>query len=171
MRVPASPPTDGSVQALDQIAQWVRFADTKATVLTAGLGVVLTMLMTNAKTIVSAMQLGCPEAYILGMLVSLAAASASYTLWWLMRAIGPSRMVQLNGVNRFSWPTLVHTSLDDLLAHAVDVEASADAWRQVLDLSRLADRKFLACERAVRGFGSLVVFATACAASAAAITA
>lgn len=42
---------DGCFQAMDQMANWVRFADTKATILTAGLGVALTMLMTNAGTI------------------------------------------------------------------------------------------------------------------------
>ena len=53
---PDAKPGDGSFQAMDQVAHWVRFADTKATILTAGLGVVMTMLMTNSGKVVAALK-------------------------------------------------------------------------------------------------------------------
>ena len=53
---------------MDQMANWVRFADTKATILAAGFGVVLTMLMTNAKTVATTIKQGYPDAYIVGIL-------------------------------------------------------------------------------------------------------
>ena len=41
---PVTPASSGSLSAVDQMSSWVRFADTKATILAAGLGVVVTIL-------------------------------------------------------------------------------------------------------------------------------
>lgn len=158
----AVPPADGSYQALDHMANWVRFADTKATILTAGLGVVLTMLMTNGKTIILAMHKGCLAASVTGSLSALSLVAVVYTLFWLLRAIGPQRSVSSKKINRFAWPTLVDVTRRDLMTHATTVSANEDAWEQVLDLTNLANRKFHACSRAVGGFAALVLVGIAC---------
>lgn len=163
-------PSDGGFQAMDQIANWVRFADTKATILTAGLGVVLTMLMTNAKTVASAMRHGCTDAHIVGSLAGLTITAVIYTLYWLVRAIGPQRRVTYRSLNRFAWPSLLNTTTEELTTHTLSADMRQEAWRQVLDLSALADRKFDACGRAVRGFAVLVILGVACVATAVGIT-
>ena len=142
---------------MDQIANWVRFADTKATILTAGLGVVLTILMTNANAITSAVKKGCPAAYVVGIPSALSLIAFGYTLFWLVRAIGPQSSVAHNTINRFAWPTLAQVKADQLTDHTDKVDVRTDAWQQVIDLSVLADRKFDACGRAVKGFAVLVV--------------
>lgn len=146
---------------MDQMANWVRFADTKATILTAGLGVVLTMLMTNADTITSAIKEDCMAAHVVGVLSALALIAFGYTLFWLLRAIGPQSNVAYNTLNRFAWPTLTKASTDELTDHVAKVDVRTDAWQQVIDLSILANRKFDACGRAVKGFGILVVLGVA----------
>jgi hypothetical protein len=156
---------------MDQIANWVRFADTKATILTAGLGVVLTILMTNADTITSAVKEGCPAAYIVGTLSALALIAFGYTLLWLVRAIGPQSNVGYIALNRFAWPTLTKATTDQLIDHAQKVDVRTDAWQQVIDLSVLANRKFDACGRAIKGFAVLVVLGVAAVATAVGFTA
>lgn len=154
---PDAKPGDGGFQAMEQMANWVRFADTKATILTAGLGVVLTMLVTNADTITNAVKEGCAATYVVGTLSAIALIAFGYTLFWLIRAIGPQSNVAYNTLNRFAWPTLTKATTDQLTDHARKVDVSTDAWQQVIDLSILADRKFDACGRAVKGFAVLVV--------------
>jgi len=142
---------------MDQMANWVRFADTKATILTAGLGVVLTMLMTNAGTVADAIKQGGPVASVVCTLAGLALIASSYTLFWLVRAIGPQSNVTYNTLNRFAWPTLTQATTERLTNHARKVDARTDAWQQVMDLSGIANRKFGACGRAVKGFAILVL--------------
>lgn len=168
---PDAKPADGGFQSMDQMANWVRFADTKATILTAGLGVVLTMLMTNADTITSAVKEGCPAAYVVGILSALALIAFGYTLFWLVRAIGPQSNVAYKTLNRFAWPTLTKATTDQLTNHAHKVDVRADAWQQVIDLSVLANRKFDACGRAVKGFAVLVIVGVAAMAAAVGFTA
>lgn len=90
----------GALQAMDHVANWVRFADTKATILTAGLGVVITMLMANAETITTGITEGCTEAVVVGLLAGGAAISAAWTLGWLIRAIAPASTITYKGLNR-----------------------------------------------------------------------
>lgn len=163
-------PADGGSQALDQMANWVRFADTKATILTAGLGVVLTMLMTNAKTVIGAMTHGRSAGCIVGMLAIGVVLAFVWTLFWLVRAIGPQRKVQYAALNRFAWPSLLRATTQELTDHAAHVDVRRDTWQQVRDLSLLADRKFHACGQAVWGFAALVGLGLACVAVAIAIT-
>lgn len=155
---------------MDQMANWVRFADTKATILTAGLGVILTMLMTNAETVAAAIKNGCVDAIVVGSLAGLTVIAVVYTLFWLVRAIGPQRRVNYKALNRFAWPSLLNATTDELTAHTQNADVRQDAWRQVLDLAALADRKFEACGHAVRGFAVLVILGVACVASAVAFT-
>lgn len=151
---------------MDQMANWVRFADTKATILTAGLGVVLTMLMTNADTVTDAIKQGCPSAYVVGTLAGFALIAFGYTLFWLVRAIGPQSNVAYNTLNRFAWPTLTKATTDQLTDHTDKVDVRTDAWQQVIDLSVLAGRKFDACGRAAKGFAILVILGVATVATA-----
>ncbi len=149
---------DGSKQALDQIANWVRFADTKATVLTAGLGVAMTMLVSNSTIILTAAHQSWVSGLCVGGPAVLALFAFLWTLFWLIKAIGPQRKVGYVQPNRFSWPSLARASVTDLKQHLASSSENEDAWQQVLDLSKLADRKFAACEKAVYGFGALIFF-------------
>jgi hypothetical protein len=150
-------PADGAFQSMDQIANWVRFADTKATILVAGLGVVLTMIVTNSKTVISAINKGDPEAGTLYTLSGIAVAAFVWTLTWLLVAIGPRRKTSLPGINRFAWPTLTTTDAQTLIERDTTDDVREDAWRQVVDLSQLAAKKFAASNRAIWGFGILIV--------------
>lgn len=155
-------PSDGYGQALDQMANWVRFADTKATILMAGLGVVLTMLVANTKAIVTAFDHGSTAAWTTCILAALAGAAVLWTLFWLVRAIGPRSRMSYSQLNRFAWPTLTKATVADLREHVAKVAAEDDAWQQVLDLSNIAQRKFDACGKAVWGFAFVALFAVSC---------
>lgn len=147
---------------MDQMGHWVRFADTKATILTAGLGVVLTMLINNVDTVVASTKEGCQQATVVWLLGGLTTIAFLATLWFLVRAIGPRRHQARHGINRFAWPSLQGATADQLVTHAATTDPTADAWQQVTDLARLADRKFRACEHAIHCFAALVVLGSAC---------
>lgn len=168
---PAAAAQDGSNQALDQIANWVRFADTKATVLTAGLGVAMTMLAGNSTIILNATRQSWVSGLCVGTLAVLALIAFLWTLSWLIKAIGPQREVGYIQPNRFSWPSLARASAADLKQHRASSSVTEDAWQQVLDLSKLADRKFAACEKAVYGLGTLIFLGFSSVMNAMAITA
>lgn len=154
--------TDGGFQALDQLANWVRFADTKATILTAGLGVVLTMLVNNSKIVIDAFTESFTATAVVSVLAVTAISSCTWTLFWLVRAIGPQNTVVYARLNRFAWPSLVRATSSQLLDHTNQVSVREDIWQQVLDLSRLAQRKFSACGKAVNGFAVLVLSGSVC---------
>jgi hypothetical protein len=162
---------EGASQALDQIANWVRFADTKATILTAGTGVVLTMIVANAKTIVIAFRHGSAAAWSTGILAALTGTAVLWTLFWLVRAIGPRSRVTYSRLNRFAWPTLTKATVADIRGHVAQFTVDEDSWQQVLDLSKLAERKFDACGKAVWGFALVAVFAVSCVITAVSFTA
>lgn len=153
---------DGSLQAMDHMANWVRFADTKATILTAGLGVVVTMLMTNADVVMDALREGCAAAYVVGTLAGVSILAMIFTLFWLVRAILPQRGATNRATNRFAWPTLIGVSAQDLVRYTTSQPLGVDAWAQVVDLAVLADRKYDACRHAVRGFAVTLVVSVAC---------
>ncbi|SMC71758.1 Pycsar system effector family protein [Janibacter indicus] len=163
-------PTDGGFQALDQMANWVRFADSKATILTAGFGVLVTMLITNAGTIASALREGCLAALVVGVLAVGAVLAAAWTLYWLVRAIAPQSAIRYSHLNRFAWPSLVNATPQQLLQHAQRVDVRTDIWQQVVDLSSIANRKFDCCGKAVHGFAALAVLGLACVAVATGLT-
>ncbi|WP_224164508.1 Pycsar system effector family protein [Arthrobacter sp. StoSoilA2] len=153
------------------MANWVRFADTKATILTAGLGVILTMLMNNAKTVTSAVGQGCLQALIVGTLAVGALLAFLWTLFWLVRAVRPQTSTKYSQLNRFAWPALQTATAEQVSEHANRVDVRVDAWQQVLELSELAGRKFDACAKAVTGFALLAVFALTCVAVSMGLTA
>lgn len=155
-------PHDGSFQAMDQVSNWVRFADTKATVLTAGLGVVTTIVMTNAKAVLDAIGSRDPASILTAaVLAGLTAFAFLWTLLWLVQALEPKSTSVHPGINRFAWPTLAEASADEIKRHSEKIEAGDDAWRQAIDLAVIAKQKFRACKMAVRGFALLVISAVA----------
>jgi len=97
--------------------------------------------------------------------------AGGYTLFCLVRAIGPQSKVAYSRLNRFAWPTLPKTTIDQLTDPTRNVDVRTDAWQQVIDLSTLAERKFHACGRAVKGFAVLVNLSAATVAAASAFTA
>lgn len=159
-------PADGSQQALDQAANWVRFADTKATVLTAALGVVMTMLVSNTPNIIQAAGMTEDATTRFGILAFVAATAFLFTLGWLVHAIAPRRGAA-GATNRFSWPVLASTDYEDLVSHNESVPAHEDAWKQTLVLARVADEKFRACRFAAYGFAVFIVSAVVCVVTAA----
>lgn len=153
---------DGGQQALDQVANWVRFADTKATIMTAALGVALTMLMTNARTIAIGIKLDHPGAYIVSALAFITLLAFCYTLYWLLRSIAPELGVRYRGINRYAWPALVDRTADKVIEHADTTDVRMELWQQVIDLADMANRKFDACSRAIRGFAVFVTASLVC---------
>lgn len=154
---PATPTPSGSLTAINEMANWVRFADTKATILAAGLGVVVTMLTNNTGTVVKAMGMTCPAKLVVGGLAAATVSSFLWTLFWVIRAIAPRSALPYNRLNRFAWPSLVGATADQLLAHAQENNVEIDAWQQVVDLAAVAKRKFDACKRAIYGFGVMIM--------------
>jgi len=150
---------DGAFQAMDHAANSVRFADSKATILAAGLGVLTTVLMSNTASVISAIRSGSCGSVAVSFLGIAAVLSFFWTLGWLVNAIVPRRTVTGGSMNRFAWPTLTSATGADLMEHADLSDVREEAWRQVADLSRIADRKFRATHKAVFGFGGLVASA------------
>jgi len=153
-------PADGSFQAMDQLANWVRYADTKATILTAAFGVVLTALLNNGDTIVKATGPDRDEIAIWLLAVGCLIA-ASWTLVWLMVVIAPKTTSNDHGINRFAWPTLSSVDAATLLTRGEAHDVREDAWRQVTNLATLADKKFSAFRKAGWGFAVFVALAVA----------
>jgi hypothetical protein len=147
---------------MDQIANWVRFADTKATILTAGLGIFFSMLMANAKMVGDEMRGGCTPAFVLGVLAILTLFAFLWTLYWLVRAITPRTGTMVTQFNRFAWPSLLTADTEQVIAHAEKTDVRVDAWRQVLDLAKTANQKFDACRKAVNGFAFFAVLGMSC---------
>ncbi len=167
---PVAPETSGSLAAITEIAGWVRFADTKVTILAAGLGVVVTMFTNSAGAVAKAISASCPAKLVVGGLAVAAVISFLWTLFWVMRAIAPRSVVPYNKLNRFAWPSLVGATADQLVAHAAQNSIEADAWQQVVDLAGVAERKFNACKLAIYGFAVMIVVGVFTVLSAAALS-
>ena len=147
------PDSTGSVAAIDQIAEWARFGDTKATILAAGLGVVATMFATNASAVLAAMHKPCPTGLIVGGLALITLLAFMWTLFWVVRAIAPRSDIPYEGLNRFAWPSVARATAAQLVEHAQQNDVEVDAWQQAVDLSKIAKQKFEFCRLAVYGFG------------------
>lgn len=140
------------------MANWVRFADTKATILAAGLGVVVTMLTNSTGTVVKAFSGSCASKMVVGGLTAVTVVSFLWTLFWLIRAIAPRNAVPYkNQMNRFAWPSLIGITAEQLVVHADQNSLERDAWQQAVDLAEIAKRKFDACKVAIYGFGVMIV--------------
>jgi len=140
------------------MAGWVRFADTKATILAAGLGVAVTMLANSAKPVVQALKstTSCTTTNVLLSLCIITIGAFLWTLFWIIRAIAPRSEVPYTGLNRFAWPSLVNATADELASHTAQTAVTDDAWQQAIDLAKIAKRKFTACKFAIYGFGVVV---------------
>ena len=137
---------------MDHIAGWVRFADSKATILAAGLAATLALLGGRLDTIVEALNGTCPQHTITIGLGVITLAAALWTLYWLISAVNPRSDVNGHGLNRFAWPAMAKASHDEVEAHVKAVCTERDAWKQASDLARIADKKFSRTKRATFGF-------------------
>lgn len=144
---------DGAIQAMDHVANWVRFADGKATILTAGLGVLTTLVISNLDVVVRAANVNWPGGVLVLGLGFVALGTFIWTLFWLLRAILPQRRSSEPGINRFAWPTMAETSAAEVITHAMSEPPGSDAWGQTVSLSSIAQRKFTAIKYAVVGLG------------------
>lgn len=139
--------------ALQQVGEWVRQADTKTTILTAAIGVLVAALTTQAEPVAKALR-AYPDCGHLALLVVLAASltislvASSISL--VPRFGGPSP------TNQFSWPW--HAQQERPVTRFV-TEPTADAWAQVHGLSKLARTKYRAFRIALFSFGIATVFA------------
>lgn len=147
---------DGSLQALDQMANWVRFADTKATILTAALGVVSTMLVSNFDVVVDASSMGKHYSVLFFSFIIVAVTAFVFTLSWLLNALIP-RSGDVPKLNRFSWPSLTGVDSALLRDHYSRVSAADDARDQAIVLAGIAEAKFGACRNAAIGLGFFLV--------------
>lgn len=150
----------GAAVALDHVAQWVRFADTKATILAAGLGVVLSVLAASADGTASTIDGGGLGAVLVLVLVALTAGALVMTLVYVVRAIRP-QTTEPDSMNRFAWPSLASTTVKDLQQH-VATDPEPEAWRQVHALAGVARSKYAACNAAVTWFALLVITSFLC---------
>lgn len=155
-RKPGRVGDEGSLQALDHAANWVRFADTKATILTAAFGVVTTLLMNNIALIVQAAMSSESASIGFGSAVVAAAVAFFATLGWLLAALLPRRGGPVT-LNRFSWPSLISASPELLEDHAQRVTVGYDAREQSITLAKIANAKFGACHNAAIWFGVFVI--------------
>ena len=128
----------GSIAAIDQMAGWARFGDTKATILAAGLGVAATMFNSSAPAVFKAMSRPCPAGLLVGGFALLTVLSFMWTLFWVVRAIAPRSDIPYQGLNRFAWPSVADATAERLVRH---------------DQAKVAKRKFYFCRLAVYGFG------------------
>lgn len=152
----AAPASTGSIAAIDHMAGWARFGDTKATILAAGVGVVATMFTNSAPAVLKALDAPCPVGLLVGAFASLTVLSFMWTLFWVVRAIAPRSDIAYPGLNRFAWPSVIGATADQLVRHAQENDVEKDAWQQVVDLAVIAQRKFRFCKLAVYGFGVTV---------------
>lgn len=164
----ASPQSTGGILAHDQIAQWVRFADTKATILSGALGIVTTLLITQVDSVATQLHEHHGSGrYLLGMLAAITVAAFASALVHLVLAIHPRARHRRTGINRFAWPSLAETPEADVLRHVRGVNPTDELWQQACVLSELAKHKFDALHSAVLAFPVLVVAGAATVATAA----
>ncbi|MHC2187031.1 hypothetical protein ACVLV4_002698 [Rathayibacter agropyri] len=152
---------DLALEAMDHVANWVRFADTKATILSAGVAAVLAMSVTNATTVIQQID-GSPTGVAVTVLAGASAVALLWTVFWIIRAITPTRTIGTPEPNRFAWPAMSRLPLQDLQHHARTTLRDEDAWRQTHDLAQTANRKFAACKNAAFGFAVLIIVTPAC---------
>lgn len=151
---PPAEPSAGGQAALDHIAAWVRFADGKATLLAAGLAATLALLGGRLDAITDALHKPCPANIITGVVGAFTLLATAWTLFWLVAAINPRNIVTHPGLNRFAWPTMARTTITEIQIHAAENDADQDAWKEAIDLAKIAERKFGNTKLAGYGFAA-----------------
>lgn len=153
--VPTPAPTlvsNGGVVAHDQVAQWVRFADTKATILSAALGVVTTLLVTQLHLVAHQIHDNRGTGlFILTSLATITVAAFAAALLNLVKAISPRTDTDAT-LNRFAWPSLATHTNDEIRQHVRTADPVTEIWDQVRFLSVLARKKFAALRAATFAF-------------------
>ena len=149
----------------------MRFADGKATLLAAGLAATLALLGGRLDAIAGALHKSCPANTITGILGTLTLLAAAWTLCWLMAAINPRNIVTHPGLNRFAWPTMAKATITEIKTHVAESDADQDAWKQAIDLAKIAERKFGNTKLAAYGFAVTITLGVGLVAYTAVITA
>lgn len=156
-----SPGASGALPAMDHVANWVRFADVKAALLSAGVAAVLAMAINHAQIVIDQLMNSTPPLVLQALAIS-SVLSFAWTLIWVLAAILPRKGNASATVNRFAWPALATQSSDQLRDHLKATTADEDAWEQARALSQIAARKFAACSKATAGFATFVLSTAAC---------
>lgn len=159
LSVPTPAPTlvsTGGVVAHDQVAQWVRFADTKATILSAALGVVTTLLVTRLHLVAHQIHDNHGTGrLILTSLATITVAAFAAALLNLIKTISPRTDTDVT-LNRFAWPSLATHTNDEIRQHVRTADPDEEIWDQIRLLSVLAGRKFAALRAAIFAFAVYV---------------
>lgn len=155
------PETSGALPAMDHVANWVRFADVKAALLSAGVAAVLAMAINHVQIVIDQLMNSAPPLVLQALAIS-SVLSFVWTLLWVLAAILPHKGDPSATVNRFAWPALATRSSEQLRDHLSATTADEDAWEQARALSKIAARKFKACSRATVGFAAFVLSTAAC---------
>ena len=146
----------GGVVAHDQVAQWVRFADTKATILSAALGLVTTLLVTQLPLVADQIHDDHGTGgVILSSLAAITVGAFAVALLNLVRTISPRTDSDV-ALNRFGWPSLATHTNEEVRRHVRTADPVTEIWDQVRFLSVLAKRKFDALRAAVFAFAVYV---------------
>jgi hypothetical protein len=142
-------PDDGALVAMDQVGQWVRYADTKAGLVAAGFAAVLVLITGQVDDVVTTMKSGRDWMAVCIVLAVLVVAAAVITLWNLIDAIVPRPRGEGPVNNRFAWPALKEMDRSGLRAHLAATTVADDAWEQTLALAKIADQKYEAARAAL----------------------
>jgi len=140
---------DGALAAMDQIGQWVRYADAKAGLVAAAAAAVLALAAGNAADIVETWDRGGGWRVAITTLVVGAAVAGVVTFWALAQALAPRPLGGPPKPNRFSWPSLSALTSDELAAHVTATSVHDDAWQQARVLASIAEAKFRWCRTAL----------------------
>lgn len=136
--------------AIQETGNWIKNADTKATVVAAVLGVSLTLLGGQSAQILKALgsENGILSKVLVVALVGVAVFSIA-TLFFVTSALRP-RTPRSSGLNRFSWPAMAGR---DSAPKSFEPETCAEeAWEQAYLLSRIAQIKYKRFGWAINSF-------------------
>lgn len=146
--------------AVQEVGGWIKNADSKVTVLAAGLGVTLAAVAAQAGAIAKGVghAPACTSLIIVTLAMLFAVSILSSAIYICLALYPRDGGVTID--NRFSWTTLSKwAAVPDEVVASNGIE---DAWRQAQELARIAKLKFRAFRTALLLFGLAAVFAFAC---------
>lgn len=160
---PKSPDNDDSLSferaklSVVEFGAWIKNADTKATILAAGLGVMSSVVASQAGRIVDLYT--HPAAAVVCIAVILSAifiGGLAGAVICVFRVLSPRTDVT-DGPNVFAWPSVA--KFGSATASEFSDFSAPKAWAQAFDLAKIAQAKFAAFALALRWF--LVTIAAA----------
>ncbi|MFE3054822.1 hypothetical protein [Nocardia sp. NPDC059239] len=157
---PAVPPWEDAKLAMTEFGNWIKNADTKVTILTAALGILVASTASNIDTLHAALSNPAfRHKWILSVPLGLLCCAILATAGFAYQALKP-RSGGASTQNRFSWPSVADSSCppSDLDPMATLVEA----WTQNHALARIAALKYRAFANALRCFGIALILSGTC---------